>query len=405
LLLLVCSAFFSSAEVAFFSLDVMRLRRVEAGDRAAAQQLRHILSTPARLLSTILIGNTLVNVCASVVGYLIILRLHPHHAEEISVAVMTLLLLIFGEIAPKRLAMLYPQQMSILYSAPLKLIMVVATPLRRVLEYITRTLARHFIPQGQHLTEEEFESMVDLSGEDGALDDDECQMVKSIIRLEDLRASDVMTPRVDIIGIDLEDPPRDITAFVRNSKMPRLILYREHLDQADGFLDVQAFLLDPEHELMNAWIPPLYVPETAPLDKLLSQFQHQHRRAAIVVDEYGGTAGLVTRSDILEEITGDMNEDLAEHRLRIERIGTARWLVDGAINLEDINDELGFDLAEEGVDRIAGWVIAQLGHLPRAGESVAAQQCRATVQRMRKHRIELLLLEKITADEEEARTS
>jgi len=397
--LLLLSAFFSSAEVAFFSLDPLDLRHLDSTNPSTGKKLRRVLGTPTRLLSSILIGNTLVNVCASVVGYLLLMRIWPAHAEIASVFMMTLLLLLFGEVTPKRLAMQYPLRMSILYADTLLLLMIMVTPVRVILERITTLLHHHFMPRDNHLTEDEFESIVAFGGEDGILDEEEQDMLESIIRLEDLKASDVMTPRVDIMGIDLNDPPAHLVSFARKSRVPQLVLYRDQLDQVDGFLNVRTFLLDPEHQLLKAWIPPYYIPETAPLDRLLVGFQNQHHRAAIVVDEYGGTAGLVTRGDLLEEITGDIKDGYAEHQLKIEQIGTDRWLIDGSVNLEDVNDELDLTLEADGIDRIAGWFIAQMEQLPKPGETVEAQDCRVTVQRMRKHRILLILLEKISKKE------
>ncbi|NCC50496.1 MAG: HlyC/CorC family transporter [Spartobacteria bacterium] len=398
-LLLMLSAFFSSAEVAFFSLDPLDLRRLEITNPSAGKKLHLILSAPTRLLSSILIGNTLVNVCASITGYLFLTHLRSAHAELVSVFMMTLLLLLFGEVTPKRLAMQFPVRMSVLYANAAMLLMILTAPVRLVLEQITRRLNRYFLPYAAHLTEDEIESVVQFGGEDGILDEEEQDMLEAIIRLEDMKASDVMTPRVDILGLDLNDLPADMLSFVRKVRVPQLVLYRDQPDQVDGFLNVRTFLLDPEHRITNAWIPPRFIPETAPLDRLLADFQHHHHRAAIVVDEYGGTAGLITRGDILEEITGEISNEYAEHQLKIERIGTNRWLIDGSVNLEDINDELELDLDEEGVDRIAGWVIAQTERLPKPGETVEAQGCRVTVQRMRKHRILLVLLDKLPPTE------
>jgi CBS domain containing-hemolysin-like protein len=401
LALLVCSAFFSSAEVAFFSLNEIQLHQVEEKHGAAGKRVRSILERPTRLLSTILIGNTLVNVCASVICFALLKNASEAYAEPLSITIMTLLLLVFGEVGPKRVAMLMPERMTLLYAPVLQGLIPIVMPVRFLMERITQRFRHRFHRRGRTLTEEEFEGVLDLSSEEGVLDEDERAMVKAIIRLEDLKASDVMTPRVDIIGLDLDDLPEDPVDYVCNARVRRLLLYHDQLDHVEGFLDVKTFLLEPDHDIQKAWISPLYVPETAPLDQLLRQLQREKRRAAVVVDEYGGTAGIITRGDILEEIVGEINDVYAEHKLEIEKLGNNRWLIDGELSLEDLNEKLDLDLGDEGEDRISGWVMRIAEHLPRPGETVEADGCRVTVQRVRKHRIELVLLEKLQAGEDD----
>ncbi len=359
-----------------------------------------MLSEPTHLLSTILIANTVINVVVSVVGFAMAENLFPGRGEGVAIVGMTLLLLIFGEIGPKRIAMYWPEKLCKLYAPFMLATMKSLTPVRHVLENITETFDHVFRPRGRTLSEDEFESVVEMSEEKGVLQENERAMVKSVIRLEDLQAQDVMTPRVDIIGIDLENPSEDPVSIARRSPIRQLVLYRNQLDHIDGLLDTRGFLLDPEHNLQNARIQPYFVPETCSLDKLLAQFLRGHRRAAVVVDEYGGTAGIVTRGDILEEITGDIDDEHASHAPLFESMGPNRWMVDGAVSLEEINNRLDLDLNAEGVDRLSGWIVAHMGRLPHVGENISAQGCRAIVQHMRRHRITLVLLEKLNEHKE-----
>ncbi len=398
--LLILSGFFSSSEVAFFSLNPLEIHRL-GEDKPSTKRISEILSDPTRLLSTILIGNTFVNVFVSVLGFLLVKNFARAHAEPICIAIITGLLLIFGEVGPKRVALLWPTRLAEIYAPVLGGCMRLFTPFRIVLQRITTALQSIFKPSRRSLSGEEFESIVDLSGEEGILDQDEHQMVRGIIRLEDLQASDVMTPRVDIIGIDLNDPRPEAYEQAVKSKLRRIVLYRDQLDSVDGFLDIHKVALDPEHRIENAWLSPMYVPETAPLDKLLAQFQREHRRAAIVVDEYGGTAGIITRGDVLEEIVGEIGDDVADQGPIIESMGPRRWLLDGSVNLEELKEKLGVRLKGEGVDRLAGWVMQEVERMPRQGDVVQADGCKATIQRVRKHRIELVLLEKLPGDEED----
>ncbi|MBN1269039.1 MAG: HlyC/CorC family transporter [Kiritimatiellae bacterium] len=393
-LLLLCSGFFSSAEVAFFSLNPLQVHRLDRRQTAAAAQIRELLSKPTRLLSTVLIGNTLVNIVLSVVGYGLAERLVPTRGEQIAIPAVTVLLLIFGEIGPKRLALNRAERMAVAYAPLLTLFMRIVSPLRLLLEKLTDRFRHFFRPRRATLSEEEFATVLDLSGEHGILDQDEHAMVKAIIRLGDMRASDVMTPRVDLAGVDLNDPPADLVECVRQAKVRYLLLYQDQLDRVAGFLDVRRFLLNAAAGIEASRFEPFYVPETSPLDKLLAQFLKERRRIAVVVDEYGGTAGVITRGDMIEEITGELDDEIAAHRLLFEELGLNRWLVDGRMSLEVLNSRLDLALDAEGVDRLAGWVTSLAGRLPKAGETFEAQGCRATVQRVRRHRIEVVLLEK-----------
>ncbi|MCX6996636.1 MAG: CBS domain-containing protein, partial [Kiritimatiellaeota bacterium] len=271
------------------------------------------------------------------------------------------------------------------------------TPLRLLLERITRTLEPFIRPRGRTLSEEEFETVLDISNEEGILNADELAMIQAIIRLEDLRASNVMTPRVDLIGLDLNADPATFVPRARQAKRHYLLLYRDRVDAVEGFLDVRKFLLDPAHQLAAARLPPLFVPQNSPLSRLLNQFQTQQQRMAVVVDEFGGTAGVITRGDILEEITGEIYNELNKPRPIFQDAGPHRWLVDANISLDEINRKLRLSLAAEGADRLAGWITAQVGHIPQQGDAVAGPGCRVTVLQTIKQRITLAQIEKVEA--------
>jgi CBS domain containing-hemolysin-like protein len=395
LFLFACSAFFSSAETAMFSLDAIQVHRLHRSHPAAGRRIDHLLSVPTKLLSTLLIGNTLVNVGASALGYALISHFVTSYEEVISVGVMTFLLLILGEVAPKRLAMEHPERVATLYSPILSILIPLLRPVRILVEHVTNVFNRHFHPTSGMLTEDEFLTAVEVSEEEGVLDEDERTMVDGIIRLEDTQASDVMTPRVDLIGIDVDDPPPSYDDAVKHTSFRYMPLYRETMDSIEGLLDIYVYMLDPTRNAAAATIPPFYVPETTPLDTLLTTLQRERRKVAIVADEYGGTAGLITLGDLLEEIIDYVGDEHEEDKLTIEQTGPDRWMVDGSTSLEDINHELDLALEAEGADRIAGWVSAQAEKIPRTGEVIVAQHCRTTVLRVRKNRITLVLLEKL----------
>ena len=402
LLLLACSGFFSSAETVYFSIDPIQLRRIGAQHPPTGERLRALLGTPTRLLSTILIGNTLVNISLSNVGYALARRWAPAHSELIAIPAITLLLIFFGEIGPKNLGLVYTGLLARLYVPAIRLAEFLLTPPRALLGLVNRRLARHFRPAGKTLSEEEFETVLDISREEGILNADELAMIKAIVDLEDLHASDVMTPRVDFIGIDLDDPDDDPVAVARRSRRNFLILYHDQIDEIAGFLDVRRFLLDPSHSIESATLKPVYVPEGVPLNRLLTRFQQDKVRIAVVVDEYGGVAGLVTRGDILEEITGDIYNELSKPRPIFQSAGPYAWLVDANISLEEINRKLRLDLDAETSDRLAGWITEHLGSVPKQDDVVEAQGVRVRVMQTMRLRVTLAHIEKIAPARPEA---
>ena len=397
LALLACSAFFSSAETAYFSIDPIQLRRINEKRPASAERLRAILANPTRLLSTLLIGNTLVNIALSNVGYEIACRWVPAYSELVAIPAVTLLLVFFGEVGPKNIGLFYTSALVRLYGPGLRFAEKLLGPLRFVLDLVSRRLAPLFRPMGKTLSEEEFETVLDISREEGVLNADELAMIKAIVDLEDLHASDIMTPRVDFIGIDLDDPGADPVAIARKARRNFLILYRGQFDEIAGFLDVRKFLLDPAHSVSAATVPPVFVPESVLLNRLLTRFQKDKVRIAIVVDEYGGVAGIVTRGDILEEITGDIYNELSKPRPIFQSAGPYAWLVDANISLEEINRKLRLDLQAETSDRLAGWITERLGSVPKQDDVVQAQGVRVRVMQTIRLRVALAHIEKLDA--------
>jgi putative hemolysin len=269
------------------------------------------------------------------------------------------------------------------------------TPLRWIVEKTAAIFRKDLRAPSRALTEDEFLSVVQVGQEKGVLKPEEHTMVNGIIALEDKQASEVMTPRVDLIGIDLDDPPAKWPETAMRVQFRQMPVFRGSLDHPEGFLDVPKYLLSPDHDFEASRSAPLFVPETAPLDSLLTMFQKEHRRAAFVMDEYGGTAGLVTLGDVLEEIVGDVENELAVETLTVQRMSEERWIVDGGVSLDNVNHEVGLTLTSEGADRIAGWINEQTGRIAHTGDVVEAQGCRATVHRTRKTRIVTVLLEKL----------
>ncbi|MEI6969942.1 MAG: hemolysin family protein [bacterium] len=394
-LLFAWSAFLSIIETSLFALDTLHIGRIRRSHPKAAKRIEDLLATPTKLLSTILIGDTAGNVIISVLGYSIIARLVPAYAEVIAIPVMLVLLLLLGEVTPKKLAIRMPDRLAVLLSPFFNFPIILISPLRFLFEGITTVFKRLIRPRRKPLTGDEFLTAMVVGEEEGILDKEERSMVDGIVRLRDRQASDIMTPRMDMVGIDLNTAEDTYRAFARNTRFRYVPVYRGTLDNIEFMLDVAKYVIGGDKPLADAMMPAFYVPETMRLNALLETFQKESRRVAVVVDEYGGTAGLVTRSDVLEEIVayvGDERNTQAEPA--IEPAGRNCWLVDGGVSLEHVNRRLDLELRAEGADRIAGWVTVQMGRIPRAGETVSAQGCSITVKRVRKNRIVLVALKK-----------
>lgn len=376
-----------------FSLNGVQVRRMAIAYPVGAKRIERLLADPSKLLSTILIGNTIINVLVALISLRLAIELGSEYAAAISVVVTTLLLLVFGEYGPKRIATLWPEVLARAYAPLLRFFEVVLLPLRLLLNACTVKFKHAFHPRGHILSHAETSTIVDMGQERGVLDEHERYSLRVLLRLEHLYVSEIMTPRVDIQGIDLSHP--DATQIEQQLMATRTrysVLYRGSLDDIEGFADQQQYLLDPRHNLKSATLPTFYIPEQCTLDKLLLQFLSGRRRLAIVVDEYGGTAGLVTRGDILEVVTGMSSDGHAARRHVFERLSERSWLVDGNLNLEEVNRRLGLHLDGEGSDRLSGWLTSTLERMPTVGEKVQAEGFVAQVRHMRQNRISTVQL-------------
>ncbi|NLB56446.1 MAG: HlyC/CorC family transporter [Lentisphaerae bacterium] len=369
--LLVLSAFFSSAETAFFSLNPLQVYRIRRQYPKLADEIKDMLANPARLLSTVLIGNTVVNITASVVGLAIVSRFFGVHAEIISIVSMTIILLVFGEITPKRLAVYQAEWMAIRYSPFLIRLIKIVSPLCRILEFTAKPFGKALVPYGRVLDGEEFRTLIAISAEGGILSDTEREMVDGILRLEKIRASDVMTPRVDIVALDLEDEFSVLAPYLKKSPFRYLLVYKGKLDNVTGVIDTRKYDPDESPGRLPEIMPVSFIPESARLNSILKNFQKPDAgsKVAVVVDEYGGVAGIVTPDDVLDEVL-DIGDSVAGTESEILRVSEQSWVVNGSVSIEDLNNELGTDLQPDEADRVAGWVTEQFERMPETGETL-----------------------------------
>src|SRR3984957_3423696 len=400
--LLVLSAFFSGTEIALFSLSKLHLRPLRQEHPVQGQIISELLDQPHRLLSTILFGNTVANVAAAILGYGILQTLVAQHAEALALPVMTLIILLCGEVTPKTLVIRSAEFFALHLARPIRWTVASTSQIRATAEavsagivqrierlpYFSVTQARSAGPTG-----DEYRSLLSASERAGVVRKEERYMVNQILALEKMQVKEIMTPRVDMQCVEDALGPEEMTVVLRRIKHRRVPIIHETPDTVEGILKVKDFLVNPSRGLDEVVELPNFVPETMSVAKLLKNFRKQEHPVAIVVDEYGGTQGMVTLEDVLEEIVGEIEDEFDKSEIMVQKLEDHRYLINGKARLELVNEQCGLVLQAPNVETIAGWVIAQLGALPKEGEQVHFESVRATARKVLKNRVGEVLLE------------
>ncbi|HUJ09077.1 MAG TPA: hemolysin family protein [Verrucomicrobiae bacterium] len=400
--LLILSAFFSGTEIALFSLGKLQLRRLRQSHPRRGQIVQELLEQPQRLLSTILLGNTIVNVTIAVLGFAFLKAVTPQHAEALAVPVITALVLFCGEVAPKSVVIRNAAFFALHVARPLQWIVMWTSLLRRAAEAISAVVvkgverlpyfASHKV-RSAGPTEDEYRTLLSLSERAGVVRKEERYMVNKILAFENMQVKEIMTPRVDMQCVDDALGPAEWAAVLRQIKHRRVPVIHETPDTVEGILNVKEFLIDPSRELDEVMELPNFIPETMSVARLLRSFRKQEHPVAIIVDEYGGTQGMVTLEDVLEEIVGEIEDEFDKSEFMVQKLDDGRYLINGKARLELVNEQCGLSLEAQDVETIAGWVIAQLGVLPKEGEQVRCNNVSATARKVVKNRIGEVLLE------------
>ena len=380
--LFVLSAFFSSSETVLFSLTGAQRARIKAKSARADTLIGRCLSDQAVLFSTLLVGNTLVNFLISTIGYCLFANWIPS-GGWIAVPTMTVALLVFGEITPKRLALKYAEEVAPSCARLLLFWRVLLTPFNHVLRFMSRAFAPALARERRALSDDELVSVMESAAEHGDVSATDAEMVEGVLRLSELCANDEMTPRVDIDGYDIDRDEAFRAAARTNAKHRYLPVFKRTPDAIEGVIDVVTGKIED----------PLFVPETVTLDDLLVTFAKSRKPLAVVLDEYGGTAGIITPNDILELIVGPGVFASPDQEPAIVRKGANVWEIDARASLDEINRTLDIELEAEDADRLSGWVQFHAERLPHVGQEIEADGCRATVLKRRRRRVTLVRLE------------
>jgi CBS domain containing-hemolysin-like protein len=396
-----CSALFSGVETALFSLKPHQLRRLETNHARLTKFVHFFRENPRRVLNVLLLADALVNVLL-VVLCLLFLWEGPF-AGRISqwAAGLTIfaIIVMLCDLIPKLLALSAPYRLSTIGAFALQVSMPLLDRIGRGLEsvsaYVVDLLTPSHLRTRARLSDEELETLIEMSEEEGALYEGEAEIIQEIIKLGDKTAKDCMTPRVDSFMLADDLTNEEAIARLKENRYRRVPVYADTPDQILGLIDVKLFMLDPSEHYTEKLIAPSFVSETMGALELLKLFLTRPQGMGLVVDEFGGTEGIITMEDIVEEILRDVvpRDDVA---LYIEPLGNGRFLVSGNARLDDLSEYLGFQIDAEGIDTIGGFVFTRLGYLPPAGTKLEIPRLVITVRRATRKRIEEILLEKTT---------
>ncbi|MCF2682670.1 HlyC/CorC family transporter [Faecalicatena contorta] len=396
LILLGLSAFFSSAETALTTVNRMRIRGLADEGSKRAKTVMNITDNSSKMLSAILIGNNIVNLSAASLTTSLAYRLGGSMIAMAS-ALLTVLIILFGEITPKTMATLHAEKMSLAYAPVIHLYMKIMTPVIILINGLSNSIL--FIlrvdpnTRTDMMTESELRTIVDVSHEDGVIESEEKEMIYNVFDLGDARAKDVMVPRVHVTFADVDSTYEELIEIFREDKFTRLPIFEETTDNVIGTINMKDLLLydnTGEFHIRDIMREAYFTYEYKSISELLVEMREASFNIAIVLDEYGETAGLITLEDILEEIVGEIHDEYDENEEDfIQIINEHEYIVEGSMNLDDLNDRLDLDLTSDEYDSLGGFIIERLDRLPEAGDHITTESgIRLIVEKLDKNRIE-----------------
>ena len=388
---LILSAYFSATETAFSSANSTRLKTLAEKGSKKAKLACELLEHYDKLLSTILIGNNIVNILMASIGTVLFVRHYGDAGATISTVVVTVVVLVFGEISPKSVAKDCAERFA-MFSAPiLRVFLFVLTPLNFLFSLWKKLLAKIFHLNGESkMSQEELLMLVDEVQQDGSIDKNEGELLKNAIDFSEQQAQDILIHRVDLAALPITASKEEVAALFTQTKYSRLLIYQDSIDHILGTVHQKDFYVGcgiTEKPLEVIIVPPLFVLENEPISRLLKTLQKAKTHVAVVVDEYGGTCGIVTMEDILEELVGEIWDEHDEIEVFIRKTGANTFLVDSSMDFDEF--AAYFQLkADSEMTSVSGWVMEQFGRVPESGERITAGPLDVLVTKVDNHRIE-----------------
>ena len=390
------SAFFSSAETALTTVNRIRLKNLADDGDGRAQIVLRLTENPKNMLSAILIGNNIVNLYASSLATMLVTDIWGSRAVGLATGLLTLFILVFGEVAPKTASTLYSEEIALRVGGIIRFCSFILTPViwlvNRLAFLLLRLLRLDLNRRGDTITEEELRTMVEESHREGEIETGEKELINNVFDFGDAVARDIMVPRVDMIFVDAGAGYGELMEIFRREKYTRFPVCEGGSDHVIGIINIKDVFLgggEEDFRLKDFLRQPLYTYELKKVSELMLEMQQKNLSVAIVLDEYGVTAGLVTLEDMLEEIVGEIRDEYdADEKDEVRKVGEREYLVEGSLNLDDLNDRLGLSLESEDFDSVGGLIIGMLDHLPAEGESVTADGVSLRVEKVTKNRID-----------------
>lgn len=400
LILVVLSAFFSSAETSLTTVNRIKLQALaEEGNKKAAIVLKTI-ENPSKMLSTILIGNNLVNNFSAALATAIAIRMFGSGSVGAVTGILTIVILVFGEITPKTFATVNSEKLALAYASVILFLMKLLTPVIYIINRVCRFLLKLLHVDADNslntMTEQELRTIVDVSHKDGVIEKEERQMIYNVVDFGDSLAKDVMVPRADMVTVSETASYDEIKEVFHAEKYTRLPVYQNDRDNITGILNIKDFFFceTGDFDVRKVMYEPHFTYESKKTSELLMEMQKNSVSISIVLDEYGSAVGMISLEDLLEEIVGEIRDEYDEDEKNlIRKITNREYLIEGSVKLDDINDALGLSLDSEDYDSLGGLIIETLDHLPSVHESVTVGDgILLTVNKMDKNRIETVRL-------------
>ena len=388
---LILSAYFSATETAFSSANSTKLKTLAEKGSKKAKLACELLEHYDKLLSTILIGNNIVNILMASIGTVLFVRHYGDAGATISTVVVTVVVLVFGEISPKSVAKDCAERFA-MFSAPiLQVFLFVLTPLNFLFSLWKKLLAKVFRLNGESkMSQEELLMLVDEVQQDGSIDKNEGELLKNAIDFSEQQAQDILIHRVDLAALPITASKEEVAALFTETKYSRLLIYQDSIDHILGTVHQKDFYVGcgiTEKPLPEIIVPPLFVLENEPISRLLKTLQKAKTHVAVVVDEYGGTCGIVTMEDILEELVGEIWDEHDEIEVFIRKTGANTFLVDAGMDFDEFAAYFQLKTDSE-MTSVSGWVMEQFGRVPESGERITAGPLDVLVTKVDNHRIE-----------------
>jgi len=405
-LLLVCmalSAFFCSSETAFISVQRIKIEQLISAKVKGAARVARLVERPERFLSTVLLGTNLVNVAAAALGTTLAVAIWGEKSGVLmATVVVTIALLIFAETTPKTIAAQHAERLSLIFAWPIQVVSWLFTPFVIALSWIASGFSKLAggapVPRSL-VTDKEIRTMISVGHREGTVEEAEAEMLHKVFDFGDLPVKEVLVPRTEVISIEKGTKLADFLALYAENPLSRFPVYQDNMDNVVGILSVKDVLMAQakgtitEEDVIDDLIGPAYfAPETKHINKLFAEMRDKNYRMCVVVDEYGGTAGIVSLSRLVEEIVGPVGDELAAVEKEYEAINEYTFLIDGSMRIEEANEEMGLELPSDDYETVAGFVLKLLGYIPKTGEKLRYKGLKMVITEMRGVKIEKILL-------------